>query len=112
MEGSPTVHVKTSIKNRSKRIVRDYFTHDEDEKIKKIISKLKVHLTNKGVQDLHELVDEKRYEQVAQFLLETYYDKQYSHALQNKTYVKEISGNDVDEAVKELERLKSGENSV
>ena len=105
MQDSPTVHLYASIKNRAKRIVRDYFTHGEDKKIKEIITSLKVFLSAKVVEELVVFVDEKKYEEVATILLEVYYDKQYSHALKDKKYVAEICSDDISLAVKELELL-------
>jgi tRNA 2-selenouridine synthase len=105
MESSKTILIQISIEKRAKRIVRDYFTHGEDEEIKKIITKLKVHLSNKTVEELCKLVDEQEYETVSKVLLEEYYDKQYSFALQNKTYYKKINNKSVEETIIELNKL-------
>ena len=106
MQNSPTIHIKATIESRSERIVQDYFTHNEDEKIKEIIKKLKVFLSNKRVEELCELVTDKKYENVARILLEEHYDKQYNHALEEQAYVKTINSDNIDRAVKELEEYK------
>ncbi len=105
MQKSQTIRITASIKTRSKRIVQDYFTYDEDEKIKQIIMKLNVYLTNKRVEELCVLVDEKRYEEVSQILLEDYYDHQYKHALESKTYSGEVCNDNIDKAISELQKL-------
>ena len=106
IQNSSHVQITASIETRSKRIVNDYFTHNEDEKVKSIIQKLKMSLGNKLVEELYQLIDEKKYEQVAKILLEDYYDSQYGHALRNQKYESEISSDDLDEAVKKLEEMK------
>ncbi len=106
IQKSSHVQITASIDIRSKRIVRDYFTHNEDKEIKRIINKLKVVLTNKKVEELYQLIDKKKYELVAKILLEDYYDLQYNHALENREYIKTICSDDVNDTVKKLEEIK------
>lgn len=105
MEKSIIIHVKSSIKNRSIRIVRDYFTHGEDEKIKSIISSLKVAIGNEQVEKLNKLVDEKNYEPVAKFLLEEYYDSKYTHAIEEIKFKYTINNDDIKKAIEELKEI-------
>ncbi|MCF7798849.1 tRNA 2-selenouridine(34) synthase MnmH [Candidatus Woesearchaeota archaeon] len=107
MQTAPTVNITASITTRSKRIVQDYFTHNEDEEIKKIIMKLKVYLSTKRCEELCALVDEKKYKQLAEALLIEHYDKQYKHALTEQKYIAEICSDNIDAAVKELEQIKA-----
>lgn len=104
MEKATTVYIKTSLKNRVKRIVRDYFSHGEDEKIKEIISKLKVQLSNKVVEEMHQFMDKKDYKPVAEYLLVNYYDERYKHANKDLEYKFEVNNDSVKKAVEELER--------
>ena len=106
MQKSQTINITCSIEERSKRIVKDYFTHNEDEKIKEIIIKLKVFLSNKHVEELNQLVDEKEYLKVAQILLEDHYDPQYNHALKNQVFSSEVKSDNIVEAIKDLNKLK------
>ncbi|MFH1589843.1 MAG: tRNA 2-selenouridine(34) synthase MnmH [archaeon] len=106
MQESKTILITCSIKNRAKRIVRDYFTHGEDKKIKEIISSLKVQLSSKVVEELTEKVDKKDYLYIAEYLLLNYYDDKYNHANQDIKYHKEVNNDDVNKAVKELMNLR------
>ncbi len=106
MEKADTINIQTSLQNRVKRIVRDYFTHEEDAQIKEIIIKLKVQLSNKAVEELCAFVDAKNYEPVAEHLLVNYYDERYDHANKDLKYAGEINNDSVDLAVKEFEKLK------
>jgi tRNA 2-selenouridine synthase len=106
MQKSCTVNVKTSLPNRVKRIVKDYFTHKEDKKIKEIISKLKVPLSNKVVLEMCEQIDNKDYEPVAEHLLTDYYDSRYEHFIEGLTFAYEINNDSLKQALKELETLK------
>ena len=107
MQSSKTILVKASMESRAKRIVRDYFSHGEDEKIKEIITDLKAKIGKKMVSELVELVDSRDYETVSKILLEEYYDPQYRHVMDNKEYIKEIESDDIDLAVKEIEKIRS-----
>jgi tRNA 2-selenouridine synthase len=105
MEESTTVEITSSMESRTKRIVRDYFTHQEDEKIKNILIKLKAFLSNNTVEELIKQIDEKNYLEVAKVLLEDHYDKQYTHALKNQNYEYKVNSDNIEEAVKELKQL-------
>ncbi|MBU0666219.1 MAG: tRNA 2-selenouridine(34) synthase MnmH [Nanoarchaeota archaeon] len=105
MKKSSIVEIQTPIKQRVKRIVRDYFTHDEDKQIKEIILKLKIQLSNKAVERLHQLVDKKDYEPVAEHLLVNYYDDLYNHANKNIKYAYTIKNNSIVKAVEELQKF-------
>ncbi|MFO7711076.1 MAG: tRNA 2-selenouridine(34) synthase MnmH [Candidatus Woesearchaeota archaeon] len=80
------INVTSSLEERSRRIVRDYFTHGEDEKIKSIIWELRQRLTKETAQHLIELVDRKEYHEVSKILLRDYYDSRYSKYLEQFTY--------------------------
>jgi len=106
MEKAKTILIETSIEKRVQIIIRDYFSHEEDEKIKKIINKLKEHLSGKVADELCEFVDKKEYEPVAKTLLVDYYDKQYGHALEEMKYYKNINGDNQNKAIEELNKIK------
>lgn len=100
------VYVESSIERRAERIVRDYFTHGEDERIKEIIFSLKQSLTKKRAQELCDLVDERRYHDVARALLEEYYDARYSYLLESLTYSHTICSDDQENALEQLRKLR------
>ena len=106
LQRSTTILIKTSLENRSKRIVRDYFSHNEDEQIKKIITGFKDYLSKKVVDELTHFVDEKEYEAVAKVLLRDYYDKQYSFAFKNQEFASEVNAESTESATRELIKLK------
>lgn len=103
MEKGISIKVNCSVKNRAKRIVKDYFTHGEDEKIKRIIISLKQFLTKAGVEKLIRLMDDKNYEDVAKRLLEEYYDPRYNNNSGNYDY--EVNSDSIQECVQELNKL-------
>jgi len=101
MKKGTIVQVNCSIKNRAKRIVRDYFTHNQDKEIKKLIQSLKQLISSKTVDELLTLVDKKQYEKVATILLQDYYDLRYK--LEDHQY--EVNSDSVEKCVKELNKL-------
>lgn len=105
MQKAKTINIVSSIEKRSERIVRDYFTHNEDAKIKEIITKLKVYLSNKVVDELCALVDNKEYFELAKRLLLEHYDTQYTHALLTQQYDAQVNSDDVDMAVHKLQQM-------
>ena len=105
MNAGVAIKVNCSIKNRSKQIVEDYFTHGEDAKIRDIINSLKEAISKKIVDHLLTLMDEKNYEEVSRILLEDYYDPRYNYQLEKIKYDHEVSSDSVDDCVKELKNL-------
>ncbi len=99
------VRINTSIKERTKRITNDYFTHNEDEKIKHIILSLKETLTKKVAQKLCDLYDQKDYDEVARVLLEDYYDSKYEHQMSDKNIKTEINNDNPETAAQELLKI-------
>ncbi|MGM5488177.1 MAG: tRNA 2-selenouridine(34) synthase MnmH [Nanobdellota archaeon] len=82
MNKGTAIYVKSSLKRRSQRIVRDYFTHGEDEKIKDIIWSLRQRLTKEVAQHLLDLMEKKDYQEVSKILLRDYYDARYGKYLE------------------------------
>ena len=109
MQKAVTIKIETQIENRVKRIVKDYFSHEEDELIKKIISSLKVHLSNAKVEELNAFVDKKDYEPVAKYLLEEYYDSRYEHAINEIKFKYTISNDNQATAIEKLKKIAAKE---
>ncbi|MBW3004509.1 tRNA 2-selenouridine(34) synthase MnmH [Candidatus Woesearchaeota archaeon] len=105
MKRGIAVRVDCSIENRAKQIVKDYFTHGEDDKIRKIIVYLKPHLTKKVVENLLKLMDEKNYEEVSKILLQDYYDSKYEHQISQANCSYTVCNDDMQECIKELKKI-------
>jgi len=105
MKKGVAVRVNCSIENRAKQIVKDYFTHGEDDKIKEIIVYLKPHLTKKVVEELMNLMDEKKYAEVSKILLTNYYDSKYEHYIGQAGCSYTVSNDDMTSCIKELKKI-------
>ncbi|MBD3303652.1 tRNA 2-selenouridine(34) synthase MnmH [Candidatus Woesearchaeota archaeon] len=105
MKRGLAVRVNCSIENRAKQIVKDYFTHGEDDKIREIIVYLKPHLTKKVVEDLLKLMDDKNYTEVSKILLLKYYDSKYEHYIGQAGCSYTVCNDDIQECVKELKKI-------
>ena len=100
------VRVNCSIENRAKQIVKDYFTHGEEDKIREIIVYLKPHLTSKVVERLLKLMDEKNYEEVSKILLQDYYDSKYEHYIAQANCSYTVCNDSMIDCIKELNKIK------
>jgi len=105
MKRGLAVRVNCSIENRAKQIVKDYFTHGEEEKIREIIIYLKPHLSAKVVEDLLKLMDEKNYEEVSKILLQDYYDSKYEHQIGQAECSYTVCNDSMIDCIKELNRI-------
>ncbi|MBT4716892.1 tRNA 2-selenouridine(34) synthase MnmH, partial [Candidatus Woesearchaeota archaeon] len=102
MEKSVKIRINCSIENRSERIVKDYFSHGEDEKIKEIIKTLKKYFSNKNYQEMLKCLGEKNYYEVSRILLENYYDPRYGRIVDELKYDRTIDNDDFENCVGEL----------
>ena len=105
MKKGIAVRVNCSIENRAKQIVKDYFTHGEEDKIREIIVYLKPHLTKKVVENLLKLMDEKNYSEVSKILLQDYYDSKYEHYIGQAGCSYTVCNDDMQECIKELKKI-------
>jgi tRNA 2-selenouridine synthase len=108
MKRGLAVRVNCSIENRAKQIVKDYFTHGEEDKIREIIIYLTPHLSKKVVEDLLKLMDEKNYEEVSKILLRDYYDSKYEHQISQASCSYTVCNDSMSDCIKELNRIKGG----
>lgn len=92
------VRVRCSLRSRAERVVRDYFSHGEDARIKGLIRSLRQALTNKVVDELLRQVDGKEYHGVAEKLLELYYDPRYEHQMRDVKFDYEVDSESIDKA--------------
>ena len=106
MKRGLAVRVNCSVENRAKQIVKDYFTHGEEDKIREIIVYLKPHLTKKVVDDLLKLMDEKNYEEVSKILLQDYYDSKYEHQIGQADCKYSVNADSIMDCIKELNEIK------
>jgi len=103
---APTIKVTSSLPNRIKRIVNDYFNEDLrglEPMIRIITEKEKFfrqQLSNKIYDELILLLNQKRVEEFTGIMIVAYYDKKYKD--KGKKPLAEISTDDLGEAKKEL----------
>lgn len=106
---APTIKITSSLENRVKRIVKDYFGDDMKgvELMKKIISEkgkfFRQQLSNKVYDELILLLDQKRVEEFTEIMIVDYYDKKYKD--KGKKSIAEISMDDINSAKKELSEI-------
>lgn len=105
MKRGLAVRVDCSTENRAKQIVKDYFTHGEEDKIREIIVYLKPHLTKKVVEKLLKLMDEKNYEEVSKILLTDYYDSKYEHQIKQAECSYTVCNDDMTSCIEELKKI-------
>ena len=99
------IKVNRSMDNRVKQIMKDYFIKPDKEEIKKIILSLKQNLGKKMMDEFIELVESDNYKELSQRLLEEYYDDLYKHTINNVKYSYEVNNDDLDECLKQLEKI-------
>lgn len=104
MQSAKHILVEASIDCRVKRCVDDYTkkTREHDEQLISSIYKLKDKLGVKAVQELVQKSEDKKYEYVARFLMENYYDKLYMHS-QNKYQYEFVVKSD--EMIKSVQKI-------
>lgn len=105
MKKGVAVRVNCSTENRAKQIVKDYFTHGEEDKIREIILYLTPHLSKKVVEELLKLMDEKNYEEVSKILLQDYYDSKYEHQISQAGCSYTVCNDDMRACIKELKKI-------
>lgn len=107
IQKAKTIFITTNIKNRTKRIVKEYFTHSADEFIKEKIKTLKEQISKKEVEKLLECMDEKKYEKVSEYLLTEYYDPKYDYFFKDRKYAAKINYETITDAIDKIEKIKN-----
>jgi tRNA 2-selenouridine synthase len=79
------VKVQASMECRVKNLMECY-SNKEDERIKEKIKMLSKRIGKKKTEEMLELFEQKRFEDVARILLEEYYDPLYLHTINNQEY--------------------------
>lgn len=103
-ENCINVKVTSSVANRVKRIVPEYFdTLDKCAQLKEIFSKMRQLLSNDVVDQLLSWMDAKEYEKVTEWFLLNYYDNKYAFTVDNVEYDYEIDNDK--EGLKELRMI-------
>ncbi len=98
--------VTCSIESRARRIVKDYFTNQEKiDEVKAIVPKLTERLSKKKVDELLTLLENKNYFEFSKIMLKEYYDPLYTHYVKDFKFEKEVSSEDIDEAVKIIDEF-------
>ncbi|MGL5440074.1 MAG: tRNA 2-selenouridine(34) synthase MnmH [Filifactoraceae bacterium] len=98
------IYVEASLESRVKRCVLDYTKKcwDNDDKLIRAIAKLKDTIGNVKVEELTEATKLKDYTKIAGFLMEKYYDPLYQHSINKYEYIKMVSSENIEQAVKEI----------
>ncbi|KAB3536956.1 tRNA 2-selenouridine(34) synthase MnmH [Alkaliphilus pronyensis] len=100
------VLLKTSIDNRKNRLVNDYVNKREgnDHKLIDAVNKLKKRLGHEKVQSYIKLINEKKYDLLAEALLEHYYDPLYNFSIEKYDYDIIINYDRIEEAIEVISR--------
>ncbi len=104
MQSGKHILVEASMKNRVRRCVEDYTQKqkNDDEGLIQAISRLKDKLGNKKTAELIELVQQKNYDEVAEFLMEQYYDRLYLYSQDQYDYEFTVSSDQMQESVEKI----------
>lgn len=104
MKNGKMISITASMPTRVQRIIEDYPMEDSEvrEKARVVISSLKRRLGTKLVEHLCVLLDNQHLEELVEILLLEYYDKRYSNCMQDYSYDLEISSENIDLALEQL----------
>jgi len=103
------VLVEVDIEVRAQRIVEEYLqSSNAQEEILQSLDKLTKYLGTKAVERYTDFVQAENYLEVAEELLENYYDPMYDHKQKNYAYDLVVDGNDLDKACREIEEWAKG----
>ncbi len=103
MRSSETILITTNMKNRTKRIIDEYFTHNADEFLKEKIKTLREAISTKTVEKLLEHMNKKEYEPVTEYLLKEYYDPKYTYFFKEQKYSEIIDYENIQDAIIKLQ---------
>ncbi len=107
MKQGTNVLVKKDFELRVKECVQEYFSSPEKiQQIRDITPLLRDIISNKRKQEIIAFLDAGRYEEVARILLKEYYDVLYAHTLKNVQFDFQVSNDDLQTAIKEIEKNK------
>ena len=99
--------LEAPVATRASRITDEYIYNQKNAgpEIKVIIGKLKTELGKKVVIDLQNKIDNCDYAACFQYLLEQYYDKKYTHTINQLDVLRSIDADNLDQAVFEINNL-------
>lgn len=86
MKNGIMVKIESSLKARVKNTVKEYFLQENISQIKEIIPQLKQKLGKKRINELLQMMEDGKYENVAEVLLTEYYDPLYKNTLERIKY--------------------------
>ncbi len=104
MQEAKHILVEASLPRRVERCVADYVKQGkaDDEALIAAILKLKDSLGNKTVEEMIVKVEQKRYYEVAEFLMSNYYDKLYIHSQNKYSYEFTVNSDDMNASVSRI----------
>ena len=102
MQKSEEIFIKLPIDKRAELLVREYTKNINTElsNIIKIIKSLRTKIGEKNINELINLLKEKKYIEFTVKILEKYYDPRYMHKLDKKKFLIEIDNHNTDNTVK------------
>lgn len=106
MQQGPQILLFDTLANRVKRIVKEYTQgpNQNKEALKRSVSMLSNRLGKHKVQELNDLIDRDRYQEVVKYLLENYYDPLYRHPDQpDKQYDLNVDAGNIELAAEKIE---------
>ncbi len=104
LQGVPVL-VTRSMEKRAEHALQEYFdTQKALQQIKEVTAHLFKVISKLKQQEALRLLEEGRNKEAVKILLESYYDPLYAHTVNKKKYQKEINSDEIESAVKELEK--------
>lgn len=104
MQNGKHILVEASLEGRVRRCVDDYTekTKDNDQQLINSIKKLKDRLGNEKINELIQQASEKKYDEIASFLMVEYYDKLYLHSQKMYSYELVVNSDKMTQSVQEI----------
>ena len=102
MKKGIAVRVDCPVNLRAERLVKDYMTHGENEKVRELVISLKQFVSGKVVQDVLDHMDNGDYRRAIEVILEKHYDIKYGHYIDPIEYSYRIENTDIDKSINQL----------
>ena len=107
MKRGVNVLVKKDFEKRVEEGVKEYFSSPgKIKQMKEITPQLREIISKKQKEEIMTLIEAGNYAEATRIILKEYYDVLYAHTLKHVAFSSEISNNDLEEAKKNLEKIK------
>jgi len=106
MKEGTNLLIKKDFELRVKECLQEYFSSPEKlQQIKAITPQLRDLISNKRKQNIIDLIDAERYEEVVRILLKEYYDVLYAHTLKHIQFDFEVQNDILEGAISKLKEI-------